>query len=296
MRISYYLFIFIARLFAALPFRLLYLLSDLFCLLLIYVIPYRKKVIQTNIERSFPNLTQQAHQKIIKGFYHNFCDIIVEGIKGFTITKKDLQQRYVFVNPEVMNDLYAKGKSVVAVGAHYANWEWGIMAAPLALKHKLYAFYTPLTNKPIDTYMRQNRKKWGTELVPGSEIKNVFNATHNEPVLYFFGADQSPSKPEKAHWMEFLNQDTACLTGAESFAKSYELPMLYFDVQRIKKGHYAVTITVLENDPVNTSPGEITENYMRTLEQIIRKKPEDYLWSHRRWKHSRKENLRIPAG
>lgn len=224
---------------------------------------------------------------IIKGFYHNFCDIMIEGIKGQTLTKKDMLERYVFVNPKVLNDLYSKGQDVICVGAHYANWEWGIMAAPLQLNHKLFAFYTPLTNKHIDSYMRQNRKKWGTELVAQKDVRKPFNERKDEPAAYFFGADQSPSNPKGSHWMEFLNQDTACMKGPEFFARRYRLPVVYFDVQRFKKGHYTVMLKVLEDDPANTISGEITENYMHTLEQLILNKPEDYLWSHRRWKHSR---------
>lgn len=287
MRVIYYIFYLFTRLFGVLPFRLLYVFSDFLYLLFYYIIPYRKTVIRQNIERSFPNINQREKIKIIKGFYHNLCDILVEGIKGFTMTEKDILKRYVFINPEVMDDLYEKGQNVVSVGAHYANWEWGIMAAPLQLKHKLYAFYTPLSNKPIDEYMRNNRKKWGTELVSNREVKRVFNAQDDKPVAYFFGADQSPSKPGGSHWMEFLNQDTACIKGPEFFARRYHLPVVYFDVQRVKRGYYTVTLKSLETDPVNTSSGEITENYMHTLEQLILNKPEDYLWSHRRWKHSR---------
>ena len=188
-----------------------------------------------------------------------------------------------------MNDLFDKGQDIIAVGSHYANWEWGIIAAPLQLKHKIYGFYTPLSNKAIDSYMRKNRKKWGTELVQSTEVKNVFDLKKDKPVCYFFGADQSPTNPKGSHWMQFLNQDTACIKGPEIFARRNRLSIVYFDVQRIKKGYYTVKLKVLEDDPINTASGEITEKYMHTLEQIIIDKPEDFLWSHRRWKHERKQ-------
>lgn len=289
MRISFYLFYLFTQFFRIVPFIVLYGFSNMCYWLFYHCIPYRKKVIRQNIERSFPGLSSSDQAMIIKGFYRNLCDILLEGIKGFTMAEKDLRKRYVFVNPEVMNDLYDQGKDVVSVGAHYANWEWGIMAAPFQLKHRLLAFYTPLTNKYIDTYMRRSRKKWGTELVSNREVKGIIDAKNDEPVTYFFGADQSPGNPKGAHWMEFLNQDTACMKGAEFFARRYHLPVVYYDVQRVRRGYYTVTLKVLENDPVNTNSGEITENYMHTLEGIILKKPEDYLWSHRRWKHSRKD-------
>lgn len=287
MRITFYVFYFFTKFFSVIPYWVLYLLSNMFYILFFYFIPYRKKVIRQNIDRSFLELSSKEKVSIIKGFYHNLCDILLEGIKGFSMTKNDLLKRYQFINPEVMNDLYAKGQDVVAVGAHYANWEWGIIAAPLQLKHKLFAFYTPLTNKPIDAYMRENRNKWGTELVSAGDAKKIFDAKKEEPVMFFFGADQSPAKPKGAHWMTFLNQDTACIKGPEFFARRYQMPVVYFDVERVKKGYYSVLLKVIEPDPVNTSSGEITENYMHELERIILKKPEDYLWSHRRWKHSR---------
>ncbi|MCK5822006.1 MAG: lysophospholipid acyltransferase family protein [Bacteroidales bacterium] len=286
-RISYYIFLFFTRLFAIIPFWALYCFSNMFYFLFYYIIPYRKKIIWQNISRSFPDLDQKEQTKIIKGFYRNLCDLLVEWVKGQTLSNKALLKRYVFVNPEVLNDLYSNGQDVVCVGSHYANWEWGIMAAPLQLKHKLIAFYTPMTNKPIDFYIRQNRKKLGSELIAKEDVRKVFNAKYDKPAAYFFGADQSPSNPKGSHWMKFLNQDTPCMKGPEFFARRYHLPVVYFDIQRLRRGYYTAKLKVIEYDPVNTVAGEITENYMHTLEQLIIKKPEDYLWSHRRWKHSR---------
>ena len=110
MQITFYIFYFFTKLFGLLPLWALRLLSNIFYYLFYYFIPYRKKVIRQNIERSFPDLSKKEQTKIIKGFYHNLCDIFLEGIRGFTISKKKLLKRYVFVNPEVMNDLYEKGK------------------------------------------------------------------------------------------------------------------------------------------------------------------------------------------
>jgi len=225
--------------------------------------------------------------RIEKAFYRNLCDILLEGIKGFTISEKSLMKRYKFINPEVMNAYYEKGKDVVSVGSHYANWEWGIIIAPMQLLHKLYAFYTPISNKYLDKYVRNSRGKLGTKMISLKDIREAFKAERDVPTTFFFGADQSPSNPKAAYWMTFLNQDTPCMQGLEFFARRYKMPVVYYDVQRIKRGHYNVELKVLEEEPGKTESGEITEKYMRFLEQIIKNKPEDYLWSHRRWKHKR---------
>lgn len=224
---------------------------------------------------------------MVKAFYKNLCDILLEGIKGFSMSKEEITARYRFINPEVMNDYFSQGQEVISVGAHYANWEWGIIAAPSQLKHKLIAFYTPLSNKFIDANMRDSRKKFGTMLMSKTDVRKAFSFKKDKPATYFFGADQSPAKPGGAHWMKFLNQDTACMKGHEFFAKYYNLPVIYFDVQRVKRGNYTVHLLPLEENPGETSSGEITEKYMHLLEKIILRKPEDYLWSHRKWKHKR---------
>jgi KDO2-lipid IV(A) lauroyltransferase len=291
MRISYYILRSFSNLFAFIPFWAIYIISYKFYLLFYYLIPYRKKIIRQNIERSFPDLDKSNQIKIIKGFYHNLSDIFIEAIKGFSISEKSLLKRYKFLNPEIMNDLYDKGEDIIAVGSHYANWEWGILAAPLQLKHKIFAFYTPLSNKPIDTYLRKKRQNWGTHLIASNTVKDVFNRKHDKPVCYFFGADQSPKNTKGVHWMKFLNQDTACIKGPEIFARRNHLKIVYFDVQRVKKGYYTVALKIIADDPRKTNAGDITEKYMHTLEQIIIHKPEDFLWSHRRWKHSRNHAL-----
>jgi KDO2-lipid IV(A) lauroyltransferase len=287
MRVTYFIVFVFIKLFALLPFSVLYFKSNLLYYLFYYVIHYRRKVVRTNIERSFPEMQATEKLRIEKAFYRNLCDILLEGIKGFTISEKSLQKRYRFLNPELMNQYYEHGIDIVSVGSHYANWEWGIIIAPLQLHHKLYAFYTPLSNRYLDRYVRDSRGKLGTKLISLKDIREAFKAERNFPTTFFFGADQSPSNPKAAYWMTFLNQDTPCMQGLEFFARRYKMPVVYYDVQRIKRGHYTVELKVLEKEPGKTESGEITEKYMRFLEQIIINKPEHYLWSHRRWKHQR---------
>ncbi len=287
MRLTYYILLVFIKLFAILPFWIIYLISDLLYCIFYYVIRYRKKVVRQNIENSFPDLEVSERRRIEKAFYRNLSDILLEGIKGFTISQKSLLKRYKFINPELMNSYFEKGIDVVSIGSHYANWEWGIIIAPLHISHALYAFYTPVSNKYLDRYIRYSRGKLGTKMISLKDIRESFRAERDVPTTFFFGADQSPSNPKAAYWMTFLNQDTACMQGLEFFARRYKMPVVYYDVQRIKRGHYTVELNVLEEDPVNTESGELTEKYMRFLEQIIIKNPEDYLWSHRRWKHQR---------
>lgn len=238
-----------------------------------------------NIKNSFPELNENDRKKIARKFYHNLCDILLEGIKGFTLNKSQLVKRYKVLNPELLDSYFEKNIHVVSVGSHYANWEWGIMAAPLQVKHKIIAFYTPLTNKFVDAYMHKNRSRYGTVMMSSNDARKALSIPKEQPFTYFFGGDQSPSNIKGAHWMKFLNQDTAVMKGAEFFAKLGDMPVVYFDVQRVKRGYYTVNLFTLCEESKKTENGFITETYMQALEKIILTKPEDFLWSHRRWKH-----------
>ena len=115
----------------------------------------------------------------------------------------------------------------------------------------------------------------------------VFATDYGEPAMFYMIADQSPSSPRIAYWVNFLNQDTPVIHGIEKYARLYNLPVVFVAARKIKRGYYAITFSLIVEDPSKTKRGEITEKYMKTLEDLIREKPEYYLWSHRRWKHKR---------
>ena len=108
----------------------------------------------------------------------------------------------------------------------------------------------------------------------------------NHLTAYAFVSDQTPS-PQKAHWMNFLNQDTAVFTGVEKIAQKLDLPVVYIAIERTKRGYYHIQPEVLFENPKATKEGEIMKTFMKRLEKDIQANPQYWLWSHRRWKHKR---------
>jgi len=104
-----------------LPLRVIYLFSDFFFLLLITIIPYRKKVILGNIERSFPNKSRKEHLRIKRKFYRHFTDLLAEGIKNLTNSEAEIRKRYKVKNTELKKDLYNSKKNVLLVSGHFNN-------------------------------------------------------------------------------------------------------------------------------------------------------------------------------
>lgn len=283
-KILYYLVILPVSL---LPYFFLYRISDFLFFLFYYVLGYRKKVIVGNVKRSFPDKSGEEHKRIAKAFYRHFADLIVESLKVFTISKREVDERMKFLNPELINRYFDEGKSVIMAGGHYNNWELFAVAIDQAVKHQSIAIYKPLSNKFFDEKMRATRGKYGLEMISIKEVKPVFEKYQSKLTLTIFGTDQSPGKVKNAYWTRFLNQDTAVLYGTEKYAKEYNYPVVFCCIHKISRGHYSIEFRDLIPDPSKTVYGEITEAHTRMLEQDILRKPEYWLWSHRRWKHKK---------
>ena len=129
---------------SALPYFVLYRISDFLYILFFYLLGYRKNVIVGNIKRSFPEKSGIDHIDIAKKFYAHFCDLIVESLKVFSISESQVQRRMKFVNPEVMNRYFYEGKSVIMAGGHFNSWELFAVAIDSAIKHNSIAIYKPL--------------------------------------------------------------------------------------------------------------------------------------------------------
>ena len=283
-RLTYFIFRFSIFLFSLMPFALLYLISDALQFLFYRVIKYRYVVIKSNLENSFPEKSPVEIQTLVKGAYKNLCDILLEGVKGLTMSEAECRKRYKFLNPEVANELYAKGKSMFILATHYGNWEWGPQAISLQIKHHTLGIVAPIKNKYIDSYIKNSRSFEKVSVVPMRETYQAFERFKDRLTAYVFIMDQSPSNAKKAHWVKFLNQDTAVLHGADNHARRMGYPLVFFEQHRVKRGHYEIRLTKLFDDASGLEVGEISALFMEKLEAIILAKPEDWLWSHRRWK------------
>lgn len=289
-RVAYYLFVLPV---SKLPLWITYRFSDLFFLLLITVFPYRKKVIEANIARSFPDLSSKEHRKIKRKFYRYFADMLLEGVKNLGISEKELRKRFVIKNPELMQELYAQKKSVLLVSAHYMNWEWMITGQDLFFPHQAIGIGMPLTSGYWDKKINTLRSRFGMQVIHAKIVKETFNAYLEKgiPTATLVLSDQSPADSTKCYWMTFLNQTSGIIFGAEQLANTYNQAVVFYLPKKIKRGYYEVELQLLTDQPRSLPWGEITETHARLLEKRIIDEPGPWLWSHKRWKRSVPENI-----
>jgi len=284
----YYLTLPFIYLLSLLPFRILYFLSDGVYALLFHVTGYRKKVVLKNLRNSFPEKNEEEINVICKKFYHYFCDLTLETFKTLTIGKEKMLKR-CSLEPGakiLFDQLAAANQSVIIVMGHKGNWEWAGNTFSLCCKHQLYVIYHPLSNKYFNSLVYKMRTRFGTKLIAMRDTFREMTKNRSELNATAFIADQSPS-PDKAYWMQFLNQDTPVFMGTEKIAQKMKYPIVYVSVKKLKRGYYTLGAKLLKEPPYILNEGEITTAHTEKLEKDILEQPETWLWTHRRWKHTR---------
>nr|MBS0038359.1 lysophospholipid acyltransferase family protein [Saprospiraceae bacterium] len=266
----------------------LYFISNLLFVVFFYLLPYRKKVVMTNLRNSFPEKSKRERKAIAKDFYKHFCDLIVEALKVPGLSEKEARERISVENPEILEKFYAKNKSVIAIAGHFNNWELAAAVIPLYLKHRGQGLFSPLRNRVFNDYMVKSRSKFGIELIPKREVtQRLESGKDNPPSVTFFLSDQVPKNPRRAYWTKFLHQDTGVPFGAGIYAVRYDCPVIYGKINKVSRGHYRIRFEIIESNPTQSSAEDILEKFTRKLEAQILKEPAHWLWTHKRWKRKK---------
>ncbi|MGM9508389.1 lysophospholipid acyltransferase family protein [Larkinella sp. GY13] len=275
------------RFLSRVPIAALYVVSDVLFYLLAYVIRYRKTVIDTNLKRSFPEKSDTERRQIAKKFYRNFADVLVETFKLPGLSANELQKRVLFTNKELVQDKLAQGQAVLIMASHQCNWEWA-PSASVVNGMPADAVYKKLANPASERLVHYIRSSFGAKPVPMKALLRQMVIRRNDPRLIALVADQIPDQPEYGYWTSFMNQETPFYPGTERLARSFGLPVFYIEMQRVRRGYYAMTFYPIAEPPYPALPeGDILNRYRDLLESTIRKAPSDWLWSHKRWKHQR---------
>ena len=269
-----------------LPFRLLYAVSDVLYVVLYHIVGYRKQTVQENLKLVFPEKSEAERQLITKRFYHHLCDMILEAIKSMSISVEDMKARFKFTNIELIKEFEKQNKSIVLMCAHYGSWEW-IFIIQTYVKFRGYAIYKRLNNSYFDKLVRGIRARYNSYLVTTKETIPTLIENKKKGVLTMNGfvSDQTPKKGKAYHWNTFMEIEVPVHTGAEMLAKKLDMPVIFFSVKRIKRGFYETTFQTLAEHPNDFKDYEITDQFLKLVEQQIHHEPQYYLWTHKRWKH-----------
>lgn len=292
-RIGFWLVKCVAFVISITPFPLLYLRSDCYAFLLYHLIRYRRKVVRENLLKSFPEKPLAEIRSIEKRFYRNFCDLVVEICKIRNMKREDLLKRVEYTNPEVLVERYKKGKGLLLAMQHSSNWEWLWQTQPTVSAHHHFAIYKKLENPYFDRYIYQLRTRHSQDkevMIEDRNTKTVLESRQGMVDAVLILGDQSPRGVETDFWTDFLHRDTCWYTGIEKLAKRFDDAVVFVEMTRTGRGRYQVTFHPITDDPKDTEEGFIMEQYVRHVERFIQTNSDNWLWSHRRWKHDRQQS------
>ncbi len=292
--IGYYLVYSTFSLIAMLPFRVLYLISDMLYVIVYKLVRYRRKVVRKNLRNSFPTKGSKELLVIEKEFYRHFCDYFVETIKTLRITDEEIRERMVFENLDIIEELTKDGNSCLLSLGHYGNWEW----VPSIVMHlperiKLGMVYKRLSSKDFDDLFLRIRARFGPKAIEMKSIYRTIVRNRNEGVTMLLGFlnDQRPRKHANEYWLEFMNQDTLAQTGMERIASQMGFSVAYLDIVKIKRGYFKCSVSAITSNASKEEEYFVTDLYTKKLEQTINNNPAYYLWTHNKWSRTKPENI-----
>lgn len=292
MKVVYYILVFFCYLLSPLPLRAHYIISYIIYVLMFYIIRYRRRVVWKNLTSAFPEKKEEELLRIERGFYHFFCDYLVETVKLMTISQEEMKRRIIFRGTELVDEIIESGQSITLYVGHYCNWEW-VSSIPLWLDPSTWCgqVYHPLENKDFDKLFLKIRERMGAHCIAMLDTLRevVKHKRENRPIIIGYISDQKPLWVNIHHWVDFLHHDTPVLTGAERIARKMNHAVMYLDIQRVRRGYYEAEFKCITREPQKLKEYELTDIYFEMLEKSIRRAPEFWLWSHDRWSRTREE-------
>ncbi|MCS7162373.1 MAG: lysophospholipid acyltransferase family protein [Bacteroidia bacterium] len=247
---------------------------------------YRRTLVAAHLQQAFPELSEKARQDIEKAFYQLFADWMVEVAFMHARGWEAVAERFEIKNLHLFDEAHDRGQSVILAMGHQFNWEWGGWVLRRVTKAPILCVYLPINAAGPDRFFRELRGRYGTEMLPlgrmGARLARIRHLTHTLILM----ADQSPSDLARAHWIPFLNRLTAWHGGLERSAQLGDYRVLFVEIVRVARHRYEAYPSLLTDTPAALPPGELTRQYVAALEASLRRNPENWLWTHRRWKHS----------
>lgn len=273
-------------LFSRIPLRFLYIISDLVFFIIYHLVGYRRKVVLENLKNSFPEKNTSALKKIERKFYINFCDYIVETFRSFTISSNELRVRVQHLNQDIFHEAKAEGKNIILLSGHIFNWEWYNSLALIIPQEKSFPVYRKVQSNFWEDKIKQLRNRFGNQALEAKEvIRHIFKNPNDGNSVYMFVADQTPHHSEVSYGLNFLNQKTPAFVGYDKLSTRMDLVFVFCEMKKVKRGFYQINYYRIYPEGDKFVEHEVVKKFHGLLDNTINKRPDNYLWSHRRWKY-----------
>lgn len=247
-----------------------------------HVLGYRKKVVLHNLSIAFPEKSAEERKNIAIKFYKNLADTFLETIKLLSISPSAFEKRISLDATEV--NRIAAHKNVQVHSGHQMNWEYAHLAFAKKMNVRWVGVYMKINNRHIDRLFLKIRRRFGAHMVSAGNFTKEIRQVYDQRYALALIADQNPGIPKNAYWLNFFNRPAPFLTGADKGATRNNTAVVFVNFIKVKRGYYRFEPYIVTENGSDFKDGEITLLYRDFLEKSIADRPDNYLWSHRRWK------------
>ena len=241
-----------------------------------------KKIIQKNIKRALPDVSSEELNSITQSMWNNYGKIFAEYmfIKNFRLG--NLSSKIKVNGQEILEEIKKKKKQVIFISGHLSNFE--LMAMHLEKTGiNIAAIYRPLNNKYLNPYMEQIREKYICKYQIKKGIGGMKKLIHlkNKNFSTALMIDQRVSEGILSN---LFREKALTTTIPAQLVKKFNIPVVPVYIDRIKGLNFNITIKKPIFISNTQSVKNITDELNLELEKMILKKPENWIWSHNRWK------------
>ena len=241
-----------------------------------------KKIIHSNIKKAFPNKSQEDVEKISKSMWNNYGRIFAEYMFIKDFRSGNLTSKIKIEGNEILKEINQSKKQVIFISGHLANFE--LMAMCLEKSGiKLSAIYRPLNNIFLNKIMERIRRKYicKNQIKKGiGGLKKLINFKKKN----YSTALMIDQRVSEGILSNFFNEKSLTTTIPAQLIKKFKIPVVPIYIERIEGINFKIKVNQPINFAENDSTQNITDELNRILEEMIYKKPGQWIWSHNRWK------------
>jgi len=242
------------------------------------------RVARDNLRRALPELSETERRRILRRHYQVFAEALFELPRVAVMSPAELRARVTVAGVETVHAEYALGRSTLLLIGHQCNWEWLLQATALAVGVPFLAAYKPPHSAYADRLMLGLRGRFGVRMVPGKRLLREVLRSRSTVHAVGMVADQMPTSSPGRVWLRFLGRETAFFPGPGEIARAAGYSAYFMPLRRVRRGHYESGFVQLVAAGERLEVAEFTARYAAQLEAMIRACPEDWAWTHRRWK------------
>ena len=241
-----------------------------------------KKTINSNIKKVFPSITDKDLKILVKSMWNNYGRVFAEYIFIKDFRLGNLSSKIEIEGQNILDEIKKSNKQVVFISGHFSNFE--LMALHLEKSGiNLSAIYRPLNNIFLNPVMERIRKNY----ICKNQIKKGIGGMKKLIELKkknYSTALMIDQRVSEGILSNFFNQPALTTTIPAQLIKKFNLPVVPVYIERIKGINFKITINkpiiFLTKDSVEKITGELNS----VLEKMLLKNPEQWIWSHNRWK------------